>query len=79
MVSLKFGFPDLDSETPAEGNFAALNAQNHIIYTVSVRRKPLGQPNTMYFTAFWGSSGEKYGPRGGDDGNHRNSSVASIK
>ena len=33
---LKFGLPDLDSETPAEGKFAALNAQSHVIYTLSV-------------------------------------------
>ena len=78
-ISLKFGLPDLDSETPAGRNFAALNAQNHVIYTVSVRRKPLGQPNTLYFTAFWGSSGEKSAPRGVDDGSSRSSSVASIK
>ena len=78
-ISLKFGLPDLDSETPAEGNFGALNAQNHVIYTVSVRHKPLGQPNTPYFTALWGSSGEKYGPRGVDDGSSRSSSVALIK
>ena len=54
--SLKIGPPDLDSEAPAEGNFAPQNAQNHVIYMVLVCHKTLGQPKTLYFTAFWASS-----------------------
>ena len=54
--SLKIGPPDLDSEAPVEGNFAPPNAQNIVIYIVLVYHKPLGQPKTLYFTAFWASS-----------------------
>ena len=54
--SLKIGPPDLDSEAPVEGNFAPPNAQNIVIYKVLVYHKPLGQPKTLYFTAFWASS-----------------------
>ena len=50
--SLKIGFRDFDSEAHAEGNFAAQNAQNHVIYKVLMHHKPLGQPKTLYFTAF---------------------------
>ena len=56
--SLEIGPPDLDSEAPAEGNFAPSNAQNNVIYTVLVYHKPLGQPKTLYFTAFWGPAKE---------------------
>ena len=50
--SLKNGSPDLDSEAPAEGSFAAQNEHNHVIYKVLVHHKPLGQPKTLYYTAF---------------------------
>ena len=54
--SLKIGLPDLASEALAEGKFAAQSAQNLVIYMVLVHHKPLGQPKTLYFTAFWASS-----------------------
>ena len=52
--SLKIDPPDLDSEFPAEGSFAAQNAHNHVIYKVLVHHKPLGKPKNFVFYSILG-------------------------